>query len=120
MEKRQDMNSSKNYCPDRGDIVSIDLSSAGGHEQAGRRPVLVLSPHSYNIKSGLFIGAPLTRTVRGYPFESPVPEGLLADGVVLSDQMSSKSWQAQASRFVCKAPDALVDDVAAKAKALLP
>ena len=81
---------------------------------------MVLSPRKYNLKTGLFIGAPLTRTVRGYPFEFAVPAGYAVTGVVIADQVSSKSWKARGSQFVCRAPESLVDDVMAKFKLLLP
>lgn len=119
-ENREVVKSSETYCPECGDIISLDLTPTKGHEQNGRTPVLVLSPHAYNLKSGLFIGAPLTRTVRGYPFESVVPTGYAVTGVVISDQVSSKSWKARGSQFICRAPDALVADVMAKVKLLLP
>jgi mRNA interferase MazF len=43
------------YCPDRGDVVWLDFTPHAGHEQAGRRPALVLSPATYNKKSGLIL-----------------------------------------------------------------
>ncbi len=114
------MNSSSVYCPDRKDVVSLDLSPIKGREQDGRRPVLVLSPYEYNVRTGLCVVAPITRTVRTNPFEAIVPHGLDVTGVVLSDQTTCKSWRARGSRFICKVPDALVDEVVAKFKALLP
>ena len=38
----------KSYVPDRGDLVWITLNPTSGHEQAGRRPALVISPQTYN------------------------------------------------------------------------
>jgi mRNA interferase MazF len=54
------MKSGKNmtYIPDSGDIVWIMFNPQAGHEQAGRRPALVLSPKSYNGKVGLAILCP--------------------------------------------------------------
>lgn len=61
------------YNPDRGDIVWIDFSPQAGHEQAGRRPALVISPGAYNKKVGLAILCPITSQVKGYPFEVALP-----------------------------------------------
>ena len=41
------------YVPDRGDIVWLNFIPHAGHEQAGRKPALVLSPRSYNHRTGL-------------------------------------------------------------------
>ena len=41
------------YVPKRGDVIWITLNPQAGHEQAGRRPAVVLSPAAYNGKVGL-------------------------------------------------------------------
>lgn len=62
--------------PDRGDVVWISLNPQAGHEQAGRRPALVLSPAAYNGAVGLALLCPITNQVKGYPFEVSIPGGL--------------------------------------------
>ena len=114
------MSPSEPYCPDRGDFVWLELSPPRGHEQDGRRPALVLSPRAYNVRSGLCIVAPIASRPARYSFDNPVPEGLGVTGTVIGDQTSSRSWKGRNARFIAKAPQALVDDVAAKVKALLP
>lgn len=64
------------YIPERGDAVWITLDPQAGHEQAGRRPALVLSPASYNDRVGLALLCPITSKVKGYPFEVALPAGL--------------------------------------------
>jgi mRNA interferase MazF len=59
----------KKKAPDRGDLVWLNFTLQSGHEQADRRPALVLSPRSYNEKVGLAICCPVTSQVKGYPFE---------------------------------------------------
>ncbi len=66
----------KDFIPDRGHIVWIDFDPQSGHEQAGRRPALVVSPAAYNEKIGLALLCPITRRVKGYPFEVGIPKGL--------------------------------------------
>ena len=66
----------KTYVPKRGDAVWITLNPQAGHEQAGRRPAVVLSPEIYNGKVGLSILCPITSQVKGYPFEVKIPVGL--------------------------------------------
>ena len=74
------------YVPERGNAIWINFNPQAGHEQAGRRPAIVLSPQSYNGKVGLCLLCPITNQVKGYPFEVLIPAGLGVTGVVLSDQ----------------------------------
>lgn len=59
----------RRYVPSRGDVVWLSFSPQAGHEQAGRRPALVISPAPYNGKVGLALLCPITSQVKGYPFE---------------------------------------------------
>src|SRR5208337_1639233 len=59
----------RGYVPDSGDLVWASFDPQSGHEQAGRRPALVISSHSYNEKVGLALACPITSKVKGYPFE---------------------------------------------------
>ena len=92
------------YVPERGDVVWITVAGATGHEQAGRRPALVVSPAAYNARVGLAIFCPLTRQVKGYPFGVAVPEGLPVEGVVLADQVKCLDWRARTADFACSLP----------------
>ena len=96
------------YTPERGDIVWLTFTPQAGHEQAGRRPALVLSPKAYNGKVGLAIFCPITSQVKGYPFEVAVPQGLTVGGVILSDQVKSLDWKARQAEFVSRLPDGLL------------
>ena len=105
--------------PDRGDAIWLSFDPQAGREQAGRRPAMVLSPASYNGKSGLVVVCPITSRAKGYPFESPLPDGLPLQGVVLADHLRSVDWQARRAEHICRLPEGLIDDVAAKVPALL-
>ncbi len=107
------------YVPRRGDIVWISLNPQAGHEQAGRRPALVVSPGSYNGKVGLAILFPITGQPKGYPFEVAIPAGLKVSGVVLSDQVKSLDWRAREAQFVCTLPVGATVDVLDKLGTLL-
>ncbi len=108
-----------NYVPARGDVVWITLNPQAGHEQAGRRPALVVSPLVYNKKVGLALMCPITNQVKGYPFEVLIPEGLPVTGVVLADQVKSLDWQARRAELICTLPKEAVRDVLNKIKLLL-
>lgn len=107
------------YVPDRGDAVWIQLNPQAGHEQAGRRPALVVSPAAYNGCVGLALLCPITSQVKGYPLEVALPEGIEVSGVVLSDQVKSLDWRARGAEFICRTPHAVVVDVVRKFDALL-
>jgi len=107
------------YCPKRGDVVWISFTPQAGHEQAGHRPALVLSPQSYNRKVGLAILCPLTNQVKGYPFEVRVPDGLKVSGAVLSDQVKSMDWQTRKVSRLCSLPEPIVRQVLNKVGTLL-
>jgi mRNA interferase MazF len=105
--------------PDRGDVVWISMNPQAGHEQAGRRPALVLSPAAYNGKVGLAILCPLTNQEKGYPFEVKIPEGLPVGGVILSDQAKSLDWRERRADFICALPHETVIQALQKLGALI-
>lgn len=109
----------RRYVPARGDIVWITFNPQAGHEQAGRRPALVVSPTSYNGKVGLAVFCPITSQVKGYPFEVAIPSGLKVAGVVLSDQVKSLDWRVRKVAFICKLPQDTIVEVIDKLGTLL-
>jgi len=107
------------YIPDSGDIIWITFNPQAGHEQAGRRPALVLSPAAYNGKVGLTILCPITSQVKGYPFEVIIPAGLDISGAILSDQVKSLDWKVRKAEFDCKLPSATFNEVVQKLSTLI-
>jgi len=99
--------------------VWITLKPQAGHEQAGRRPALVLSPISYNDKTGLAILCPITSRVRGYPFEVLLPVGLPVAGAILSDQVKSLDWRIRNAELLCTLPAGIIAEVLLKLNTLL-
>lgn len=113
------MVSSQPYVPQYGDAVWITLNPRVGHEEAGRRPAVVLSPEKYNSKVGLAILCPITNQVKGYPFEVLLPSGLPVTGAVLSDQVRSLDWRARKAELICALPDETISEVLQKLATLL-
>lgn len=107
------------YIPDRGDVVWLNMNPQAGHEQAGRRPALVLSPAAYNGKVGLALFCPITSQIKGYPFEVVLPEELEVSGAILSDQVKSLDWRARRAERIGRLPQELVAEVLAKLQSLL-
>jgi mRNA interferase MazF len=112
--------SSEFYVPKQGDAVWLDFNPQLGREQAGRRPALVISPGRYNRRVGLVLVCPITRQVKGYPGEIPIPEGLEVSGVVLSDQVKSFDWQARKIEFICELPSTVTNSAIATLQKLIP
>ncbi|CAN5497651.1 endoribonuclease MazF [soil metagenome] len=108
----------RTYIPARGDIVWLEFDPQIGKEQSGKRPALVLSPTSYNQTTGLAIVCPITKQVKGYPFEVQTYGKKIA-GVVLADHIKSLDWRQRKAQFVerCSAP--MLEEVLAKLEALL-
>jgi len=90
-----------------------------GHEQAGRRPAIVVSPKVYNAKVGLTLVCPITSQVKQYAIEVAIPNGLPIAGVVLADQIKSLNWRARKAEYICTLPPEITDDVTAKIIPLL-
>jgi mRNA interferase MazF len=97
----------------------ITFNPQAGHEQAGRRPAVVLSPVAYNRKVGLALLCPITSQAKGYPFEVAVPGGLPVTGVVLADQVKSLDWQAREAEFACALPAATIREILQRIGVLL-
>ena len=108
----------RRYAPERGDVVWLQFDPQAGHEQAGRRPAVTLSPRLYNEKVGLGLFCPVTSHQKGYPFEVRIPDGLAVSGVALCDQVKSFDWQARQAQFVCRLPDATIAEIVGKAQTL--
>jgi mRNA interferase MazF len=107
------------YTPERGDVVWISFNPQAGHEQAGRRPAVVLSPKAYNGKVGLAILCPITNQAKGYPFEVELPKEVDVTGVILSDQVKSLDWRVRRAEFKESLPAEVIEDVLAKLGTLL-
>ena len=107
----------RRHVPEAGDIVWLHFSPQAGHEQAGRRPALVVSPSSYNGKTGLMLCCPMTTQIKGYPFE------VLISGdrpcAALADQVKSLDWIARKATHKGEASAGELAQVLAKISVLL-
>jgi len=105
------------YVPDAGDIVWFAFDPQAGHEQAGHRPALVLSPAAYNGKTGLMVCCPMTTQMKGYPFEVQISGEVRS--AALSDQVKSLDWKARKATRKGQATVDELSEVRAKISALL-
>lgn len=100
-------------------MVWVQLGPTSGHEQSGRRPVLVLTPSGYNSKTGLALVCPLTSKQKGYPFEVALPDEAELTGVILADHVRSIDWRSRRAEHAATLSATLVSDVLAKLAPLL-
>lgn len=105
------------YVPDAGDIVWLQFDPQAGHEQAGHRPALVLSPATYNGKTGLMVCCPMTTQAKGYPFEVNIDRN--RPGIVLADQVKSLDWRVRRATWKGRVSDAELIEVRAKIVVLI-
>jgi len=111
---------SLNYIPDRGDIVWLDLNpDESASEQKERKSVLVISPKTYNGKTGLVIICPVKGKAKDYPFEVIIPEDSKIKGVILTDQVKSLNWKIRNAEFICKLADGKFSEAISKLLTLL-
>lgn len=113
------VNGVETYIPERGDLVWLRFDPQAGHEQAGKRPALVISPQLYNGKVGLALFCPVTTKAKGYPFEVEIPAGFKISGVILADQVKSLDWRARDAQFAYKVPARVIAEVQAKLQLLI-
>ncbi len=106
------------YVPDAGDVVWLEFDPQAGHEQAGHRPALVISPTAYNVKAGLMVCCPLSTKIKGHPFEVVTQVGGV-DCAVLSDQVKSLDWKVRRAKKKAVISAEVMLHVRAKLKALL-
>jgi mRNA interferase MazF len=99
------------YSVDSGDLVWLDFDPQAGHEQAGRRPALVLSSRRFNHKASLAFVCPITSKIKGYGSEVLLPPGLPVSGVVLCSHLRSLDWRARNPVFIGKAPAEVLAEV---------
>jgi len=107
----------RRYVPQAGDIVWLNFTPQAGHEQAGHRPALVVSPAAYNDKTSLMICCPLTTQIKNYPFEVLV-EGN-PSSVVLADQVKSLDWRVRKAKRKGTVSPSELAEVRAKILALI-
>src|SRR6267154_6011253 len=105
------------YVPDAGDIVWISFSPPAGHEQAGHRPAVVLSPTAYNAKTSLMVCCPMTTQIKNYPFEVLIAGS--SPSAVLADQVKSLDWRKRRAKRKGTISAAELAEVRAKIRALI-
>jgi len=102
----------------RGEIWMVSLDPTLGHEQQGRRPVLIVSPEAFNRITKVPVVLPITsggNCARTAGFAVPLTDaGTKTTGVVRCDQPRALDLAARCGRKLESVPDAVMDEVLAK------
>jgi len=99
------------YVPKQGDIIAITFDPQSGHEQKGRRPVLVVSKDLFNRSTGLAIVCPITNTDLGFPFHVPLPKDSKLTGFIMVEQVKSVDFRARLAKRIERGHDNLLSEV---------
>ena len=95
------------YVPERGDIAWMVLEPRLGHEQSGRRPVIVLSTKKLALHTNITVICPITSKVKGLPYEI-----LLSDtktsGAILPFHVRSVDFRNRKAKYIEKAPSTVL------------
>ena len=108
----------KKEAPLRSGIYKVSLDPTRGHEQRGYRPVVIISPDTYNSTSNLVLICPITSKQKGYPFEVQC-EGKKIHGVILVDQIRALDYRTRKLSFVEKLGTVTMQEVREKLVALI-
>ena len=102
----------------RGDIWLVGLDPTGGHEQKGRRPVLIVSPDAFNRVTKVPVVLPISSGgsfARTAGFAVPLAgAGTKTTGVVRCDQPRALDLAARGGKKLESVPDSVMDEVLAK------
>lgn len=95
----------------QGDIIIINFSPQQGHEQAGKRPAVVVSNNFFNAKSNMTLVCPITNTNNSYPLHIPLDERTRTKGVILCEHIKALDITARQYKIVERLPIDILEEV---------
>ncbi len=95
----------KTYIPKQGDIIYVDFNPSVGHEQAGKRPAIIVSNNVFNINTKMIIVCPITSNVKKFPTHYILQESKKIKGAVLCEHIRSIDYEKRNIKFVEKATE---------------
>lgn len=97
------------YTPRQGDIVFLDFSPQSGHEQAGRRPAVIVSNDQFFRRTKLALVCPITNTNNKFPLHIPLDHRTQTTGVILCEQVKCLDVISRNVKFVERIPNNLIE-----------
>lgn len=105
------------YYPKQGDIVFLDFSPQSGHEQAGRRPAVVISNEQFFARTKFAVVCPITNTNNRFPLHISLDNRTTTTGVILTEHMKCLDVISRNIQFAETLPEDLLDKTLAYIKA---
>ena len=99
------------YRPQQGDIIVMNFSPQAGHEQAGRRPAVVISNQAFHHYTRMSIVCPITNQVKDYPMHVKLDSRTRTTGEILCEHVRSLDINARGASFLETLPDDLLHEV---------
>ena len=100
------------YKPQQGDLIFLDFNPQAGHEQAGRRPALVVSNDQFHrYTNGFALVCPVTNTTKPFPLHVPLDDRTQMTGVIMCEQLKSLDLTARNAEYKESLPDDLLNEV---------
>jgi mRNA interferase MazF len=92
----------------QGDIVWLDFSPQTGHEQAGRRPAVVVSNNKFNRVTNLAILCPITNTNRDFPLHVRLDDRTRTTGTIVCEQVKALDINSRRCAYIESLPQDLL------------
>ena len=104
----------------QGSILKVNLNPTSGHEQAGYRPVLVISGNQFNsISNDIVIVCPISNTSHKFPLHIPLDNRTTTTGVVICDQVRTLDLTARSYKYIEDVPEDIINDVVSMVNQIL-
>lgn len=95
----------------QGTIIKINFNPQAGHEQAGYRPVVVISNNTFNQRTNLSIVCPITNTNNQFPLHVPLDERTKTTGVILCEHIKALDLKSRTFQEVEMLPNDILEKV---------
>lgn len=95
----------------QGDILKVNLNPIKGHEQAGYRPVLIISSNEYIRYTNLVIACPISNTANKFPLHIPLDDRTKTTGSILCQHIKTLDINARGYEYIEKIPDDILQYV---------
>lgn len=96
----------------KGDLLYVNLDPVRGHEQAGMRPVMIVSNNGFNrMCNGMYKVVPITSKVKKFPLNVDLPDDLPVHGQLLLSQEKAIDLKARAHKKIGSAPTSFIKEV---------
>lgn len=95
----------------QGDIIYADFDPSLGHEQAGRRPALIVSNNEFHKLMKLYIVCPITNNTKSFPSHIKLDERTKTTGSILCEHVKTFDLSKRNAKFEETCPNDIFSNV---------